>query len=58
MEHFNLREGADCQTYGLGLKEVWEVPEGQHKPGFVQHTLGWPLQNGPFDKNFGGRCAY
>jgi len=58
MEHFNLREGVDEQTYGLGLKEVWEVPEEQHKAGFVQHTLGWPLQAGPLDKTFGGSFLY
>jgi electron-transferring-flavoprotein dehydrogenase len=58
MDHFGLREGVDVQTYGLGLKEVWEVPEGQFKAGFVQHTLGWPLQTGPFDKTFGGSFLY
>jgi len=58
MKKFGLREDADVQTYGLGLKEVWEVPEQQHKPGFVQHTLGWPLQSGPMDKTFGGSFLY
>jgi electron-transferring-flavoprotein dehydrogenase len=58
MSRFNLREKADVQTYGLGLKEVWEIPEAQCKPGFVQHTLGWPLQSGPFDKTFGGSFLY
>jgi electron-transferring-flavoprotein dehydrogenase len=59
MEHFGLRhEGVDVQTYGLGVKEVWEVPEEQHNAGFVQHTLGWPLQNQPLDKTFGGSFLY
>jgi len=58
MDKYDLRADADVQTYGLGVKEVWEIPEGQHKSGFVQHTLGWPLQTGPFDKTFGGTFMY
>jgi len=46
------------QTYGLGLKEVWQVPPEQFKPGFVQHTLGYPLQSGPMDKVYGGSFLY
>ena len=42
MQHYNLRAQCDPQTYGLGLKEVWRVAEGQHHPGRVVHTLGWP----------------
>jgi electron-transferring-flavoprotein dehydrogenase len=35
--------GKDCpQKYGLGFKEVWRIPENQHKRGLVQHSLGWP----------------
>ena len=40
MEHFNLREGKDAQTYGLGIKEVWEVDNEHFKPGYIQHTVG------------------
>lgn len=60
MKKFGLRDavGAQPQTYGLGLKEVWEVPDGVCKPGFVMHTLGWPLQQGFFDKTFGGSFMY
>eukprot|EP00808_Paulinella_micropora_P008992 g40500.t1 len=43
MSKYNLRRKCDVQTYGLGLKEVWQVPAGQHKPGLVTHTLGWPV---------------
>lgn len=32
------------QKYGLGFKEVWRVPAAQHRPGLVQHSIGWPLQ--------------
>lgn len=42
-EHFNLRENASPQKYGLGFKEVWRVSAEQHKLGLVQHSLGWPL---------------
>lgn len=57
---FNLRDGKQPQTYGLGIKEVWEVsPDNQHfKPGLVQHTLGWPLQSSLLDKTYGGTFLY
>lgn len=58
MDHFNLREGVSEQTFGLGIKEVWEVPEENLKSGFVQHTLGYPLQSTMNDKTFGGTFLY
>lgn len=58
IDHFNLREGKQPQTYGLGIKEVWQVPEEQFQAGLVQHTLGFPLQSGPMDKVFGGSFLY
>src|SRR5262245_1949015 len=45
MERFALERGCDPQKYGLGFKELWEVRPEAHKPGLVQHTLGWPLGN-------------
>ncbi|MEM7762795.1 MAG: electron transfer flavoprotein-ubiquinone oxidoreductase [Pseudomonadota bacterium] len=45
MQHFNLRDGVDPQHYGIGLKEVWEIPAEQHQEGLVVHTLGWPLSS-------------
>ena len=42
---FDLARGKDPQKYGIGLKELWEVRPEQHKPGLVQHTQGWPLDN-------------
>mmetsp|Transcript_19726 Transcript_19726/g.32412 ORF Transcript_19726/g.32412 Transcript_19726/m.32412 type:complete len:492 (+) Transcript_19726:117-1592(+) len=51
---FGLRENCDMQSYGLGVKEVWEVPEEKHKPGFIQHTFGWPLDT----KTYGGSFLY
>ena len=40
---YQLREGADPQVYGIGLKELWEVKPEVHQPGLVIHTAGWPL---------------
>ncbi|HEX2889525.1 electron transfer flavoprotein-ubiquinone oxidoreductase [Vineibacter terrae] len=42
-EKFKLREGVDPQKFGIGLKELWEIPKDKHKPGLVVHTQGWPL---------------
>ena len=42
------------QKFGIGLKELWEVPAEKHKLGFVQHTMGWPLE----DKTGGGSFLY
>lgn len=42
---FKLREGCDPQHYGIGFKEVWTVGEAHHRPGHVDHTFGWPLDN-------------
>lgn len=43
--HFGLDEGCAPQKYGLGLKELWEIPAENHVPGQVVHTMGWPLDN-------------
>lgn len=52
LARFKLREGKDPQVYGIGLKEVWKVPEGKCKPGYVQHTLGWPLSMDVYGGSF------
>ena len=54
MARFGLRDGVDPQTYGLGIKELWEIPKARHRPGFVQHTLGWPLDR----RTYGGSWLY
>ena len=46
IERFRLRDGREPQKYGLGVKELWQVPAEKHRPGYVQHTLGWPLDGG------------
>ncbi len=53
-ETFKLREGADPQTYGIGIKELWEIPAGQHVPGLVVHTAGWPMDT----ETYGGGFCY
>jgi len=45
IRRFDLAAGRDPQTYGLGLKELWQLPEGRVQPGLIQHTLGWPLDS-------------
>ena len=51
---FRLRDGVDPQTYGIGLKELWEVPAERYEPGLVVHTTGWPV---PSD-TYGGGFVY
>ena len=42
---FNLDADAEPQKYGIGLKELWEIAPEKSRPGHVQHTFGWPLDN-------------
>ncbi|MDP3874706.1 MAG: electron transfer flavoprotein-ubiquinone oxidoreductase [Methyloversatilis sp.] len=49
---YNLRDSVDPQTYGLGIKELWEVPAAQNQPGLVVHTAGWPLDNDTYGGGF------
>ncbi|MBY6030722.1 MULTISPECIES: electron transfer flavoprotein-ubiquinone oxidoreductase [Halomonas] len=43
IREFQLDAGKDPQHYGIGLKELWDVPAEQHQPGLVLHGSGWPL---------------
>jgi len=52
---FNLRDGVDPQTYGIGIKELWEIPAAQHVPGLVVHTAGWPMDTATYG---GGFCYH
>jgi electron-transferring-flavoprotein dehydrogenase len=49
---FDLRKNSQHQTYGIGLKEVWEIDPKKHQPGLVVHTLGWPLDNNTYGGSF------
>jgi electron-transferring-flavoprotein dehydrogenase len=51
-ERFDLRRGVDPQTYGIGIKELWEVPAEQHRQGLVVHTVGWPLKSDTYGGSF------
>lgn len=51
-EKFNLREGVDPQTYGIGIKELWEIKPEVHEPGLVVHTAGWPLESDTYGGSF------
>ncbi|MGF6915840.1 4Fe-4S dicluster domain-containing protein [Paraburkholderia sp. 40] len=51
-EKFELRDGADPQVYGIGIKELWEIDPAKHKPGLVMHTAGWPLENDTYGGSF------
>ncbi|KAF8166202.1 hypothetical protein BJ912DRAFT_1025920 [Pholiota molesta] len=51
---YDLRREAQPQTYALGVKEVWRVPEARHRPGEVVHTMGWPLGT----HTYGGGWVY
>ena len=43
MDRFSLNQDASPQHYGIGIKELWQVDPSKHKPGLVEHGLGWPL---------------
>ncbi|WP_227814530.1 electron transfer flavoprotein-ubiquinone oxidoreductase [Nitrogeniibacter aestuarii] len=49
---FELRKESDPQTYGIGIKELWEVSPEQHQPGLVVHTAGWPMDNATYGGGF------
>lgn len=51
---FDLRKNSDPQSYGLGIKEVWEIPSENHQPGLVEHTIGWPVDS----STYGGGWIY
>ena len=53
-EVFKLRDGADPQVYGIGIKEVWDIDPAKHQRGLVIHTAGWPLDT----QTYGGSFLY
>ncbi len=53
-EKFELRSDCDPQTFGIGIKELWEVDPTNHKQGQVWHSVGWPLDH----KTYGGSFLY
>ena len=61
IDAFGLSDDRSPQSFAIGLKELWEIPKGKHRPGLVLHTLGWPLDNrtggGTFVYHYGDRLA-
>ena len=53
-EKFDLRKDCDPQTYGIGIKEIWELPKEKHQKGLIVHTAGWPMDT----KTYGGSWMY
>lgn len=52
MQRFKLNEHNDPQSYGIGIKELWEIDPSKHQPGLVIHTAGWPLANDTYGGSF------
>ena len=52
IDKFSLDEDSDPQSYGIGIKELWEVEPSKSKPGFVVHTAGWPLESDTYGGSF------
>jgi electron-transferring-flavoprotein dehydrogenase len=52
MAKYDLNKGKDPQTYGIGIKELWEIDPAKHQPGLVVHTAGWPLPNDTYGGSF------
>ena len=54
VKQFRLDEGHDPQAYSIGIKELWQLPEGRVTPGKIVHTLGWPADS----RTYGGSFIY
>ena len=52
IERFGLCDGVDPQTYGIGIKELWEIDAAKHVPGLVVHSAGWPLDRATYGGGF------
>ena len=49
---FGLRAGAQEQTFAIGIKELWEIPAAGHRPGLIEHSIGWPLRADTYGGSF------
>jgi len=54
IKQFKLDAECSPQTYGIGFKELWQLPAGRAKPGLIQHSVGWPMDS----KSYGGSFLY
>jgi electron-transferring-flavoprotein dehydrogenase len=53
-DRFDLRQDAEPQVYGIGIKELWEIDPAKHMPGSITHTAGWPMDM----STYGGAWIY
>ena len=52
MGRYHLRDNSQPQTYGIGIKEIWQVDASRHEPGKVIHTIGWPMDHATYGGSF------
>jgi electron-transferring-flavoprotein dehydrogenase len=52
ISRYKLDEGRDPQSYGIGIKELWEIDPARHKPGLALHSAGWPLDKATYGGSF------
>lgn len=52
IKRFKLDEGRSAPTFGLGFKELWQLPPGRTEPGLIQHTIGFPADNATYAGSF------
>ncbi len=52
IRRFGLDAGKSPQTYGLGFKELWQLPEGRVESGLIRHTVGWPMDTATYGGSF------
>ncbi|MDH5856243.1 electron transfer flavoprotein-ubiquinone oxidoreductase [Lampropedia aestuarii] len=52
LARYNLQDGKAPQSFGIGIKELWEIPADKAKPGLVVHTAGWPMDKDTFGGGF------
>ena len=51
-QRFGLRDGVDPQTFGIGIKELWDIDPEKHNPGDITHTVGWPMNSSTYGGSF------
>lgn len=52
IKRFNLRDGVDPQAFGIGFKELWQLPAGRVRPGRIEHSVGWPVDAATYGGSF------
>lgn len=52
IKKFQLDKESGPMSYGIGFKELWEIDPAKHRPGYIEHTLGWPLKRDQYGGSF------